>query len=92
VSGWSGGMKRRLDLAAAFVEHPAILLLDEPTTGLDPRSKKDVQHFVNRLRDEHDATMADHPGELLNHGRPKKVQIGIVLGRQDHSGVHGRVH
>jgi ABC-2 type transport system ATP-binding protein len=42
VATWSGGMKRRLDLAASLVGRPQVLFLDEPTTGLDPRSRQAV--------------------------------------------------
>ena len=53
VSGYSGGMKRRLDLALALVHGPRILFLDEPTTGLDPQSRAALWEEVNRLaRDE----------------------------------------
>jgi len=50
-------MRRRLDLGATLVGAPRVLLLDEPTTGLDPRSKLDVQAFVEELRSTHDATI-----------------------------------
>jgi ABC-2 type transport system ATP-binding protein len=53
----SRGMQQKVAIARAFLTSPVMLLLDEPTTGLDPRSKKDVQHFIRRLRDEHDATI-----------------------------------
>jgi ABC-2 type transport system ATP-binding protein len=49
---YSGGMRRRLDLAASLVGRPDILFLDEPTTGLDPRSRADVWEFVRELKDE----------------------------------------
>jgi ABC-2 type transport system ATP-binding protein len=49
VKGYSGGMKRRLDLALALVHHPRILFLDEPTTGLDPHSRSDMWDEVSRL-------------------------------------------
>ena len=46
---YSGGIKRRLDLAVSMIERPALLFLDEPTTGLDPRSREQVWGTVNRL-------------------------------------------
>jgi ABC-2 type transport system ATP-binding protein len=49
VSTYSGGMRRRLDLAASLVGHPAVIFLDEPTTGLDPRSRHDVWAAVAEL-------------------------------------------
>ena len=53
----SRGMQQKVAIARAFLTSPVLLLLDEPTTGLDPRSKRDVQRFVRRLRDGHDATI-----------------------------------
>jgi ABC-2 type transport system ATP-binding protein len=49
VGGYSGGMKRRLDLAMALVHGPSILFLDEPTTGLDPQSRSALWDEVERL-------------------------------------------
>src|SRR3712207_2085495 len=49
VGGYSGGMKRRLDLALALVHRPSILFLDEPTTGLDPQSRSALWDEVGRL-------------------------------------------
>ena len=52
VTTYSGGMKRRLDLAMSLVITPAVLFLDEPTTGLDPRSRMAVWDAVTTLVDE----------------------------------------
>lgn len=49
VKTYSGGMRRRLDLAASLISHPAILFLDEPTTGLDPRARLAVWEAIRSL-------------------------------------------
>jgi daunorubicin resistance ABC transporter ATP-binding subunit len=49
---YSGGMRRRLDLAATLVGRPRLIFLDEPTTGLDPRSRAQLWEMVEQLRDE----------------------------------------
>ena len=53
----SRGMQQKVAIARAFLTSPIVLLLDEPTTGLDPRSKIEVQNFVRELREVHDATI-----------------------------------
>jgi ABC-2 type transport system ATP-binding protein len=81
VGGYSGGMKRRLDLALALVHEPRILFLDEPTTGLDPQSRSALWDEVQRLASDSGVTvflttqyleeadvLADRIG-IIDHGR-----------------------
>ncbi|WHT21267.1 ATP-binding cassette domain-containing protein [Crossiella sp. CA-258035] len=80
VSGYSGGMRRRLDLAASLITAPPVLFLDEPTTGLDPRSRNTLWTAIERLLAEGTTILlttqyleeADRLADqvvLLDHGR-----------------------
>lgn len=57
MSYLSRGQQQKVAVARSFLSSPMLMLLDEPTTGLDPRSKRDVQTFISEARQEHDATI-----------------------------------
>jgi ABC-2 type transport system ATP-binding protein len=80
VRTYSGGMRRRLDLGASLVGEPRLLLLDEPTTGLDPRSRQDLWDAIRRLVDGgtdvllttqylEEADQLAHDIVIIDHGR-----------------------
>src|SRR2546422_8398176 len=57
MSHLSRGQQQKIAVARSFLTSPVLMLLDEPTTGLDPRSKRDVQAFIQQVRREHGATI-----------------------------------
>jgi len=71
----SRGMQQKVAIARAFLTAPMLLLLDEPTTGLDIRSKREVQTFVRDLRDEHDATIL-----LTTHDLDEAARLADRIG------------
>ena len=73
----SRGMQQKVALARALLTAPVLLLLDEPTTGLDPRSKLEVQDFIRQVRTEHDATilLCTHD---MNEAEALADRVGIL--------------
>ncbi len=81
VRTYSGGMRRRLDLGASLVGRPQVLFLDEPTTGLDPRSRRDLWEFIERLVGEGATLLLTT--QYLEEADRLADQIGVI--------DHGRV-
>jgi ABC-2 type transport system ATP-binding protein len=76
VGTYSGGMRRRLDLASALVHEPRILFLDEPTTGLDPVSRKAIWEEVQKLNDE--GTTVFLTTQYLEEADKVADRVGII--------------
>jgi ABC-2 type transport system ATP-binding protein len=79
VAGYSGGMKRRLDLALALVHGPRVLFLDEPTTGLDPQSRAALWDEVARLARE-DGVTVFLTTQYLEEADQLAERVGIIDG------------
>src|SRR5262249_14787869 len=80
VKTFSGGMKRKLEIVRSLLHQPKVLFLDEPTTGLDPDSRRNLWEYLRRARHEHDTTVfltthyleeAEEADDvcIMNHGR-----------------------
>ena len=76
VGGYSGGMRRRLDLALALVHRPHVLFLDEPTTGLDPTSRAALWREVSTLHDE--GTTVFLTTQYLEEAEQLADRVGII--------------
>ena len=75
----SRGMQQKVALARALLTAPILLLLDEPTTGLDPRSKVEVQQFIREIRETHDATVLLCTHDLVE-AEELAERVGILDG------------
>jgi ABC-2 type transport system ATP-binding protein len=74
----SRGMQQKVALARALLTSPVLLLLDEPTTGLDPRSKQEVQSFIREIRERHDSTIL-----LCTHDMKEAEELADRVGLLD---------
>lgn len=78
----SGGQKRRVDIARALINNPKILFLDEPTTGLDPKSRKIVWNYINRLRHNNNLTIfltTHYMEEVIDSDRVVILENGKII-------------
>jgi ABC-2 type transport system ATP-binding protein len=76
VGSLSGGMKRRVNLAAALVHRPQLILLDEPTAGVDPESREEILRIVRRLRDDGKAIL--YTTHYMEEAEQLSDRVGIL--------------
>ena len=77
VVRFSGGMKRRLNMAAGILHRPRLLVLDEPTVGVDPQSRAHIFETVKRLRDEHEVTVL-YTSHYMEEVEALCARVGIL--------------
>ena len=78
----SGGQRRKADIARALINWPEILILDEPTTGLDPKSRKDIWILINKLRVEKEITIfltTHYMEEAIDANKVVIIDEGIII-------------
>jgi ABC-2 type transport system ATP-binding protein len=82
VNTYSGGMKRRLELARGLMTRPAVLFLDEPTLGLDPQNRASIWDYIRNLNEQHGLTLL-----LTTHYMEEAEQMADCVGIIDHGQI-----
>jgi ABC-2 type transport system ATP-binding protein len=82
VNTYSGGMKRRLELARGLMTRPTVLFLDEPTLGLDPQNRASIWDYIRNLKEQHGLTLL-----LTTHYMEEAEQMADCVGIIDHGQV-----
>lgn len=94
VRSYSGGMKRRLEIARGLLHHPRVLFLDEPTIGLDPQTRRRIWEYLLGLRDEEGVTMfmtTHYMDEAENCDRIAIIDHGSIVAVDTPEGLKARV-
>jgi len=94
VRAFSGGMKRRLEIARGLLHHPRVLFLDEPTLGLDPQTRRHIWDYLNELRRREGLTIfltTHYMDEAENCGRIAIVDHGSIVALDTPDGLKDKV-
>jgi ABC-2 type transport system ATP-binding protein len=94
VRTFSGGMKRRLEIARGLVHHPRVLFLDEPTIGLDPQTRRHIWEYLLRLREQERLTLfltTQYLDEAENCGRIAIIDRGEIVALDSPDGLKGSI-
>ncbi len=90
VRNYSGGMKRRLEIARGLLHHPRVLFLDEPTLGLDPQTRRSIWNYLLDLRDRENLTIfltTHYMDEAENAGRIAVIDHGEIAAMDTPAGL-----
>jgi ABC-2 type transport system ATP-binding protein len=94
VRAFSGGMKRRLEIARGLLHHPRVLFLDEPTLGLDPQTRRHIWDYLNQLREREGLTIfltTHYMDEAENCGRIAIIDHGTIVALDTPDGLKDAV-
>jgi ABC-2 type transport system ATP-binding protein len=90
VKTFSGGMRRRLEIARGLLHEPRLLILDEPTVGLDPQTRNYIWQYVRQLREQHDTTVfmtTHYMDEAENCDRIAVIEHGEIIALDTPNGL-----
>lgn len=94
VETFSGGMKRRLEIARGLLHYPKVLFLDEPTIGLDPQTRNSIWSYIHDLKKRHDITIfltTHYMDEAENCSRIAIIDYGEIIAMDTPEGLKGQV-